>query len=256
MLNISTDMLTHEQFPNPPIIEALLDIQVELPANIDLARIEGFKKYVASTHPIVMKKSQWQTSFRLGNGDLPEIGDKTGGTIGHQYLTADRKNIIQARLDGFTVNLLKPYSNWDDLQSEAKERWKEYCEIATPLRVTRLALRYINKIEIPMPFADFKEYLLTVPDVAPNMPQGLSGFFMRLTMPNTKTPDIALVTVAIEEASAQTKYLPIIFDIDVFRQVNLPPGDEDIWGIFETLREYKNDIFFASITQKTREMFR
>jgi uncharacterized protein (TIGR04255 family) len=249
-------MLGHEQFSNPPIIEALLDIQVELPANIDLPRIEGFKKYVASTHPIVMKKNQWQTSFQLGNGDLPEIRDKTGGTIGYQYLAADRKNIIQARLDGFTVNLLRPYSNWDDLQSEAKARWREYCEIATPLSVTRLALRYINKIEIPMPIADFKEYLLTVPDVPSGIPQALSNFFMRVAIPNPKTQDIAFVTVSMEGELTPAKCLPIIFDIDVFRQVDLPPDDGKMWEVFNTLREYKNDIFFASITQKTREMFR
>lgn len=249
-------MLAHEQFPNPPIIEALLDIQVELPPNIDLARIEGFKKYVASTHPIVMKKNQWQTSFQLGNGDLPEIRDKTVGTIGYQYLTADRKNIIQARLDGFTVNLLKPYSNWNSLQCEANERWKEYCEIATPLNVTRLALRYINKIEIPMPFTDFKEYLLTVPDIPSGIPQALSSFFMRLAIPNPKTQDVAFVTVSMEGELTPAKCLPIIFDIDVFRQVNLSPDVADIWEVFNTLREYKNDIFLASITQKARELFR
>jgi uncharacterized protein (TIGR04255 family) len=44
-------------------------------------------------------------------------------------------------------------------------------------------------------------------------------------------------------------------DIDVFREVSLEPDSEKIWEILEELRNIKNNIFFKSITQKTKELF-
>ena len=46
-----------------------------------------------------------------------------------------------------------------------------------------MALRYINRINIPLPFTDFKQYLRTTPEIARELPQGLSTFLMRLVIP-------------------------------------------------------------------------
>ncbi len=47
----------------------------------------------------------------------------------------------------------------------------------------------------------------------------------------------------------------IILDVDVFRSVAVPQDESEIWSYFETLHIYKNKVFEASITNKTRELF-
>jgi uncharacterized protein (TIGR04255 family) len=49
--------------------------------------------------------------------------------------------------------------------------------------ITRLVVRYINKIDIPLPVGDLKEYLRTFPEVSSDLPQGLSGYFLQLQIP-------------------------------------------------------------------------
>ncbi|HAG97354.1 MAG TPA: TIGR04255 family protein, partial [Ktedonobacter sp.] len=46
----------------------------------------------------------------------------------------------------------------------------------------------------------------------------------------------------------------VIFDLDLFRQKIWNSDDEDIWSFLEELRYRKNEVFEASITDKTREL--
>jgi uncharacterized protein (TIGR04255 family) len=44
-------------------------------------------------------------------------------------------------------------------------------------------------------------------------------------------------------------------DIDVFKQRDVI-GEEDAWQTLEALRDFKNKIFFESITEKAKELFK
>jgi uncharacterized protein (TIGR04255 family) len=101
---------------------------------------------------------------------------------------------------------------------------------------------------------DFREYILTTPEIAPKVPQGLAGFFMRLVIPDEKSRSIAIVTQTMEDTQEQV--LPLIFDIDVFREGAFAANGAEMWEVLEQLREYKNEIFFNSITEKTKELFK
>ena len=82
-----------------------------------------------------------------------------------------------------------------------------------------------------------------------NLPQSLTNFFLRLTIP--KEDIIAIIMQAFEVPGS--KKLSFIFDIDVFKLVD---SHEDIWQIFNRLRDFKNEIFLNTITDKTKELFK
>jgi len=181
---------------------------------------------------------------------------KSAGIVdGYLYTSVDGKYIVQARLDGFTLSRLQPYDNWESFRDEGKRLWEHYIAIAMPNLVSRLALRYINRLELPMPFKDFKEYILTTPEIAPALPQGLKTFFMRLEVPHDEYQAIAIVTETIEPPP-NDQFLPLIFDIDVIHEAQFSPGSTEIWQTFEQLRNFKNEIFFNSLTDKAKELFK
>jgi uncharacterized protein (TIGR04255 family) len=172
------------------------------------------------------------------------------------FASTDGRQVVQARLDGFTFSRLKPYDKWESLRDEARELWLQYVRFASPEAITRIALRYINRIEIPLPIRDFKEYILTTPEIAPDLPQGLDSFFMRLVIPDPKGQAVVIVTETVEPVDEANKRLPLIFDIDVFRAVAFNVRDNVMWETFESLHDLKNEIFFKSITPKAKELFR
>lgn len=242
------------RFPRAPITEALLDIRVKLPAHIDLTRLATFHDAVKDRYPSKQERVSWQGGFQIKPGAGPEMLPSSGGPDGYLFTSTDGRQIVQTRLDGFTFNRLKPYDKWEALRDEARELWQQYVRIAQPETVTRLALRYINRIEIPLPMKDFKEYILTTPEITPELPQGLESFFMRLVIPDPKTQAVAVVTEMMEPIAASSKALPLILDIDVFREAAFDVNDR-IWETFESLRSLKNDIFFKSVTPKAKELF-
>jgi len=180
----------------------------------------------------------------------------TGGPDVFFFRSPTDKKVVQARLDGFTFNKLKPYEDWEKFRDEGRELWGTYLDIANPIRANRISLRYINRIEAPLPFKDFNEYILTSPQVAPELPQALSTFFMRIQIPFNEQMALATIVQTMEEPTENQK-LPLIIDIDVVRQSNFTKDTFDtMWDEFGELRNIKNDIFFNSITDKAKELFK
>lgn len=241
-------------FLNPPITEALLDIRVNLPQETTLETLLSFQSEIKEHFP--NKKERHMGTFQIKTGAAPEVLASADRTDGYMFYASDNKKIVQARLDGFTFNKLKPYSKWEVFSQEAKYLWEHYVEVAKPINIVRLALRYINRIEIPLPFGDFKEYILTAPEIAPVIPQGLAQFFMQLVIPNADIQATAVVTETIEKTDDKSKVLPLIFDIDVSRNLILDSKSDEIWNIMDNLRNFKNQIFMNSITEKTKELFK
>jgi uncharacterized protein (TIGR04255 family) len=185
-------------------------------------------------------------------------------SLGWCFRNADGVHIYQARLNGFGVSRLAPYQDWRTFSGEARRLWNRYCDMVKPGVVQRLGLRYINRIDIPLPLDDFGEYLITAPLVSPHLPQGLSNYVMSLTIP---IDDV--VTAAITEAILNQNAVPnqafvppvrpntvsILLDIDVSQMVSDPVTEDQVWERFEELRKIKNHVFESCITDRTRELF-
>jgi len=241
------------RFPKAPIKEAVLDLRVELPPTVSLDQLSTFQERIRERYPQKRERKHWEATLGFNEGGLQAPVSK-GGVDGFLFSSADGLNIVQARLDGFTFNRLHPYDRWDTFRDEAMRLWEHYVQIATPTAVKRLALRYINRLELPLPFKDFKEFILTTPEIAPALPQGLKTFFMRLEIPHDSYQAVAIITETMESVS--NAVLPLIFDIDVIRETTGSPSNSEIWQAFEQLRDFKNEIFFNSITEKAKELFR
>ena len=243
-------------FPNAPITEAILDIKAELPDGVDLSTFEEFQENIKDRFQDRKTRHSFQAEFKFspGKDESAPIIPK-GGADGYLFRSNSENKIVQTRLDGFSFNKLKPYEDWAKFSTEAYDLWQLYKVITKPIRVDRIALRYINRIEIPTPFADFSEYILTNPQIAPGLPQALAHFFMRIEVPNDEIGAIAIITQTLQKPTESQK-LPLIFDIDVVKRNNYTGDMTEIWPDFERLRAFKNAIFFNSITEKTKELFK
>ncbi len=251
-------MQDFKTFPNAPIIEAIFDIQVRLPENIGIDDLERIHEEVFKRFPAKEKKYLLQAELKAPSKDEFESGstqvtNKTD-TLGFMFRSDTGKKIFQARTDGFTFNKLKPYEDWETFFAEAQELWNIYKKIACPTEITRIALRYINKINIPLPLKSFDDYLFTAPQLPGELPQGLAGFFMQYSIRNDEIGATAMITQTIEPQTNDNK-LPYVFDIDVFKENNFDDNDSSFWTNFAELRDYKNQIFFNCLTSKAKELF-
>jgi uncharacterized protein (TIGR04255 family) len=238
--------------PNAPIAEAVLDIQVQLPASVRLGHLEAMHRGIRDRYPNRRTRHRVEVDIKL-EGAVPITTPKEDGYL---FQSRDGRRIAQARLDGFSFSQLKPYETWEVFRDEARDLWARYLDIGRPDQIKRIALRYINRMELPLPITDFKEYVRTAPEIAPDVPQGVQNFFLRLEIPYPEGA-LAIVTETIQSAGdpAAAKTLPLILDIDVIRVEDFAAPFTDIWEKLETLRRIKNDIFFSTITPRAEALF-
>ena len=245
-------MTEYSLLPNAPITEALIDIRIRIKEDFNTERLLSLYDAISAKYPQKKTLHKWESKFEFKKGEPPlSTGIET--VDGYVFTSADQKQIFQARLDGFTFSRLKPYETWEHLRDEAHRLWLKYKEI-TSSEITRVALRYINKMEIPLSNRDFSEYLTASPIVPAGLPQGVSSFLTRVVIHELSIDAAAIITQALEQV-VNPNFIPIILDIDVFKQKSEGISEKDAWDTLEKLRHFKNEIFDKSITQKAKELF-
>lgn len=246
-------MSDYETLKNAPITEAILEIVADPQEGLQIEDLLRFPSHVRDRFSRAVQKMEFKGGFKLGAE--VSILPSEQKAVGYLLHAEEDKKVIQSRLDGFAFSKLKPYESWEVFRSEARDIWGYYIDITKPKAIKRISLRYINRIQIPLPMRDFSEYILTNPQIAPGLPQALSGLFMRLELPEPSLNATAIVILALDKRQ-QSERLPLIFDIEVVGQTNYSEDMDSIWAEFEKLRDFKNQIFFESLTDKTKELFR
>jgi uncharacterized protein (TIGR04255 family) len=120
--------------------------------------------------------------------------------------------------------------------------------------VKRTAVRYVNRIDIPLPCHDLKEFFRTVPEVSPDLPQGLSGYFMQLQIPQADISAMAVINQMMVPSQIPDA-ISVILDIDIFQEHSLMTG-HTFWEILEQLHGKLDSVFEACITNQTRELIK
>ncbi len=239
---------------NAPISEAIIDFRTKLPAKFDAKELKSLKREFFDRFPKIQERRFIKSEIRVKSGKHPPTIEKDEGIHGYFFRPEDEKKVIQFRIDGFTFSFLKPYTEWETFRNEAKELWKLYIDISHPESLTRIAVRYINHIEIPLPITDFSEYLTAPPNVPERLPGNISGFLSKVVI-HDPTLQISSNIVQAFEKSTKPNYVNIILDIDVYKLMEFDVDNGEIWSIFEKIHDIKNQIFFNSITEKTARLF-
>jgi uncharacterized protein (TIGR04255 family) len=235
-------MRRHETFPNAPIEEALFDIGV-LPAREDLLALDDFSRRVVIEFP------ERRLRQKLVEGAAAKADIKTEAHIvkdvGYSYHHSVTNKILQARLDGFSFSTLRPYKDWDTTLADFLKYFDLYFDSLRPKTVSRVGVRYINRIFLPLPMSSFEDYFelwIKIPDT---LPQSIIDLFSRVVIPFPEQGCISVVTCAIEKPDSDRRALPCIFDIDCYKNVGCDPTKDNIMKEMNILRNVKNEIFLT-----------
>ena len=237
-------------YSRAPITEAIIDLKVTLPEGFSVDDLENIHAHISDHFPI--KEPIHAASLLFQPGPSIKI-DASRAQHGFLFRSGDGLRIFQATLSGFTFNRLAPYDTWEEFSSDARRLWEVYKDVCKPSSVIRAAVRFINRLDLPGPTLDFKEYLRTVPEASPDLPQGLSGFFMQLQIPQEDLDCMLIINEAFTSPTSP-EVVSVILDFDLFREHIWQSDDEDTWRFIEKLRYRKNLAFEASITDKTRRL--
>lgn len=134
-------MPTQRHYPKAPITEAIIDLRADLPDGTSVADLERVHIGQEVAYPIKRNRA-----LNVVQGQIGEQGAAAACSkhIGFLFASQDGKSLFQARLDGFTMSRLAPYERWESFRDEARRLWDVYRSVAKPIKVIRVAVRYIN----------------------------------------------------------------------------------------------------------------
>lgn len=233
---------------NAPVKEAIIDLRTSVPEAFDHERFQELKDVLSQDYPEVREQPIMQAKIKL------QVGEPAGHTTqlgaGLRFASRDGKQIAQFRTDGFTVNRLRQYTSWTKLFPEAMKLWAHYVNITNVDHVSRVAVRYINRIDLTLPVTDYADHFTAPPDIPAGLPQQLRGFLYRIFIEDDETNTLASVTQALEPGLDE-QTVSVILDIDVYQQGDFSTDAAELTPIFEKLRSLKNRIFFGFLTEDT-----
>jgi uncharacterized protein (TIGR04255 family) len=236
-------------YDRSPITEALIDLRVDPLPDEQLARFAALPESLRAEYPSSLPRMEVSTHVSAGPQLSTSAKQRRTGTL---FVGRDERQIAQFRLDGFTFNRLAPYTDWESVRDAARRLWDSYRLAAPDARVIRVAVRYINRLVIPLPVADLGDYLHIRPELQESL-GAMNSFFVHLELEQQDIRAVLLVNEALAEPPADER-LAIVFDIDISRSAELPTVDEEIWAVLGELHQRADRVFDESLTPRAKEL--
>ncbi len=244
-------MTVQKHYSKAPIVEAAIDLHCKSANEQSMDTLERVRELLVAEYPIREDLIELRAQIAPGTGITSEQK-----ATGFRALTSERTRVAGIGLERFTFSWLAPYDRWESLRDEAFRIWGLYSSITNPVNVTRVGVRFINRLDLPNKDGvgvELDQYLRTAPRIAPELPQRLESFFLRFQMLIAGDPPANLTITETGVAPFSPDVVSVLLDIDAFAQ-GLAVTAEAAWEIIERLRHQKNAAFECSITDATREL--
>lgn len=253
-LRYAEQTLATKQYKKAPIVEAAIEVRFEQPLSDDVvnsihARMKsGFahsEQISLTTVGVTLKPTNRQATVSSRDN-------------GYRLASKDRTDILQITPNSMVCGRLAPYLGWERYRKWAASNWKTWRRVAGYRKIQRLGLRYINRIDIPADAGAkirIEDYLNVYPEYPDQqaMPH-LSQYTMQLVGPLDGGNFNLIINSGIMPPPL-IAHSSFALDIDVVREHDVPQKDDDIWALFDVMREHKNRVFEACVTDKARKLF-
>lgn len=246
--------LTRRIYKRPPVVEALVDIHVT--SALQQSGASPLQALLSSAEKRYQDPQELRASSFVVDAATGATTSSSMELEGYRFTSVDGTEVIQARHRALTVSSLAPYEGWEALRDSAKVHWVRYRAVAQPTAVTRIAVRYINRLSLPFQGVQLRDYLQVVPAIGDNLPNRIGQFLLRLEIVNPGDPGTRLIITEGRELNPADTRIFIVLDLDASKTVALDPADYDsLFRAIEDLHTLGNDAFESSITDKARELF-
>lgn len=241
------------KYKKNPITEALIDIHIDPMLSVGPSIIEQFHEVFQSDFP------EKRPRYKIGSilqADLStkEVQHKDEVNIqGFQFWKTDKKEVIQSRLDGFSYSRLAPYDCWEVHSSPMFDAWRKYVTKFNPLKIKRVAVRFINVFKIPMHQFKLEDYFTSYPKYPEGFSKSQDGdFLQRLVIDDHSGPKTILTFTTIRPTDPNI--IPILLDIDTYQEINYDISGQGIEDKLNELHLFVEKVFEICITDKIREL--
>jgi uncharacterized protein (TIGR04255 family) len=250
-------MANPRHLPRAPIVEAVIDFRTRTASTLRLEGLADLGPTLLDSYPGKPAEiNLLELAFRQEPGKKTTGDQIDHGKVGYRFTSGDNKYVVQLRKDGFTISRLAPYIDWETFLAEASRMFFRYCEVSEVEAVHRMGVRYINRLPLPASeVGDFSGFLTAPPPFPREIQAFMNHFLTQVQVQEADTLAQATVTQTVQQGQQTSEHVPVILDVDVFQNGNFSVKPAVLLAQLAPLRAFKNRLFFASITEKTADLF-
>jgi uncharacterized protein (TIGR04255 family) len=242
----------HPTYPNPQLVEALCEFHLRLAATDPWKpnKPGAFFKAVQDSYPEIEPVTQQGVQLVIGPDNVPQqqlLPPRISFRLKHR----ERPILLQVSEQTFTINALRPYLGWDHIKAELKSVWPLVLDIIRPEAVTRLGMRYINRVTRRTGDESPGYWLQPCDYVPTSLLESGPGYQLRLQT-RLSEHDRFILTIAHDETDKKELHGAMLFDIDRINQQEIATAwsevdefleilHEDVWRIFDAAKGSKLD---------------
>lgn len=245
--------MKREQYNNPPIKEAIFTLHFN--ENIDkdklvLFRESEFVKTELSIISPILNISLLNQSSSRQNQSLVTSQKEEGYTL---KKSEEENNLVRVLPSHISYHNFNKYAGWEGMFSDLQKIWLEFCKVIGENALAKISVRYINQLALPNE-SEVSDYIKLLPSV-PNGINALNNFFIQIRVPSNDDILQGIITETMLPNVADEKNEIFLIDLTVSKSAMFECNSNDIWSSFNEIREFKNELFFNCITDKTIELF-
>ncbi len=241
-------MATPRDLARPPIKEALVDLRCAVSQPREA--FEAFADQLKADFPQREVRNAYRAELKIEDGKVVPPTTELLGFQAIKMTSADGSLVVQFGPEGFTVNNLNSYMGGEALIKRALELWSRFAAAMKVESVSRVAFRYINRLDLPYGNGeDFRRFLTAPPDLPPPVPQRVSEFLGRVVSHDQARNVIVIVTQRLQPEDG------FLVDIDVVRAESMSSDAAQLRVVLETLRVIKNEVFFSLLTEEAVSLY-
>ncbi|MGA2952733.1 MAG: TIGR04255 family protein [Caulobacteraceae bacterium] len=239
-------------YPHPPLFEAVIELRYA--GDGSQRAFEQAAKRIHKLYPVAQDIRAKVLAAEGVPSDAPEVV-----FLARHLSSADGADTVILHPDRVALSRKAPYLGWDDFTRRMREVLATAAPISKRRGLSRVGVRYIDRLDVPVAsdvVFDYQEFVRVAANPLPFESGPVSG----ISLSAATIVEGGKFGVVLNFGMGQSP-LPgragLMLDTEVFNQIQstLPKTESELWSQLSEMRDWKNRIFEASITDKARALF-
>lgn len=235
---------TARAFPkllNAPIVEAVIQWQAVPTISFEEWTLsEELKRRFATFDCQALHEHQVEAEINGAQHGM-EVRQRSQWN-GFRLTSADKKYVCQFKPNTVIFSRLAPYEDWGRFVSAATPFWKTFLELAAPVAVDRIGVRFISQVKLK-DNEDPSEYIVQSPSPLSNIGLSSETFFHKDSTEIQGYPYRLNLVRVIQPAQPPVTCRSLIVDIDIVTTDSMML--DSVEAKLPEMRYLKNLVFFS-----------
>lgn len=244
-------MSDQREYANPPVVEALCEVHFAdsrwddtVPGRF-FDRVQGLG--FSEKEPV----QRHEARIHLGGAAGPTAAVREDTRM--RFRSVDRARVVQVEPELVVVNQLRPYPTFADWSPTVVSVARTFAELVEAKGVSRIGLRYINRIDLPGSRVDLQDWFMVAPQLPSAWKDTAGSFMVRVERKVAEDLELILTFGSAPSEVGESSFMLDLYAIHTLKVLasveSLPPLLEDAHSCIESA-------FEGSITESLRTRFR